>query len=71
MAYSYDTWADWRRTGFPVLVPAPAAYTDPKAIPRRQAYNSKEKSLNQENYNAVIARQGADELLTRIWWDKP
>lgn len=71
MAYSYETWADWRRTGFPVLVPAPAAYTNPKAIPRRQAYNSQEASLNTENYNAVVARQGPDELLTRIWWDKP
>ena len=71
MGYSYETWADWRRTGFPVLVPAPGAYTVPKAIPRRQAYNSQEKSLNLDNYNEVIARQGPDELLTRIWWDKP
>ncbi len=71
MCYSYETWADWRRTGFPVLVPAPAAYTNPKAIPRRQAYNSQEASLNTANYNAVVASQGPDELLTRIWWDKP
>ena len=71
MAYSYETWADWRRTGYPVLVPAPAAYTNPKAIPRRQAYNAQEASLNKENYDAVVARQGPDELLTRIWWDKP
>lgn len=70
MAYSYETWTDWRRTGFPALVPAPAAYTNPKAIPRRQAYNSQEASLNKENYDAVVARQGPDELLTRIWWDK-
>ena len=71
MAYSYETWADWRRTNFPALVPAPGAYTSPKAIPRRQQYNSQEASLNKENYDAVVARQGPDELLTRIWWDKP
>ena len=70
MGYSYETWTDWRRTNFPALVPAPAAYTNPKEIPRRQAYNSQEASLNTENYNAVVARQGPDELLTRIWWDK-
>jgi hypothetical protein len=71
MAYSYETWADWRRTNFPALVPAPAAYTSPKEIPRRQAYNAQEASLNTDNYNTVVARQGPDELLTRIWWDKP
>ena len=71
MAYSYETWTDWRRTGFPALVPAPAAYTSPKEIPRRQAYNAQEGSLNTENYKAVVTSQGPDELLTRIWWDKP
>jgi hypothetical protein len=70
MGYSYETWTDWRRTNFPALVPAPAAYTNPIAIPRRQAYNAQEASLNKENYDAVVARQGPDELLTRIWWDK-
>jgi hypothetical protein len=71
MCYSYETWVDWRRTNVPNLVPAPGAYTNPKQIPRRQAYNSQEKSLNLDNYNEVVARQGPDELLTRIWWDKP
>jgi hypothetical protein len=37
-----------------------------KGNPRRQAYNSQEAGLNKRNYDAVVARQGPDELLTRI-----
>ena len=69
--YGFEAWADWRRTGFPVLSPSPAALNLGGQIPRRLCYTTNEASLNAKNYAEVIARQGADELNTRIWWDKP
>ncbi|RZK78789.1 MAG: SusD/RagB family nutrient-binding outer membrane lipoprotein [Pedobacter sp.] len=68
--YGFEAWADWRRTGFPVLSPSPAALNLGGQIPRRLGYTTNEASLNKANYDAVIARQGPDELNTRIWWDK-
>lgn len=65
----YEAWADWKRTGFPVLTSAAAA-VDPRGIPRRQGYPSNESALNGANYTEVIARQGADDNYTRMWWDK-
>ncbi|MBT1699497.1 SusD/RagB family nutrient-binding outer membrane lipoprotein [Fulvivirgaceae bacterium PWU4] len=64
----YEAWADWRRTGFPVLTPA--ADGSISSIPRRQGYPTPEKSLNKKNYDAAIAIQGTDNLVTRTWWDK-
>lgn len=68
--YAFEAWADWRRTGFPVLAPSPAPQNVGGQIPRRLGYTNTEASLNGANYAAVIARQGPDELNTRIWWDK-
>ncbi len=68
--YAFEAWADWRRTGFPVLTPSPVAQNLGGQIPRRLGYTTDEKSLNSANYAIVIARQGPDELNTRVWWDK-
>lgn len=64
----YESWADWKRTGFPVLVPAESGAQ--ATIPRRQGYPVNEKSINGKAYEAAIAIQGADNLNTRMWWDK-
>ncbi len=67
----YEAFANWRRTGFPVLVPTnyPGNVTG-GTIPRRLTYATSEQSNNVENYNAAVAAQGPDELTTRVWWDK-
>lgn len=67
----YEAFANWRRTGFPVLVPVnyPTNVTN-GTIPRRLTYSGSEQSLNKENYEAAIAAQGPDLLTTRVWWDK-
>ncbi len=66
-----EAWANWRRTGFPVLEQIQYKYGsyDDK-IPRRFQYPLDEPSVNTKNYNEVIARQGPDTWQTRIWWDK-
>lgn len=66
----YESWAEWRRTGYPDLQPGEDALNDSKQIPVRQAYPLFELNLNSDNYNAVVARQGADGLDTPVWWDK-
>ncbi|MDF2157262.1 SusD/RagB family nutrient-binding outer membrane lipoprotein [Algoriphagus sp. CAU 1675] len=62
-----EGWYDWRRTDYPKILPGPAAYIN--TVPVRYMYPSSVQSLNGENYKAAIARQGADNLTTRVWWD--
>jgi hypothetical protein len=67
----YETFANWRRTGFPTLVPVdyPGNETN-GTIPRRLTYTTSEQVVNPTNYAAAIAAQGPDILTTRVWWDK-
>ena len=67
----YEAFSNWRRTGFPTLVPTndPGNVTG-GTIPRRLIYPTGEGSTNAENYNAAIARQGPNDFKTRVWWDK-
>lgn len=66
-----EAWANFRRSGFPALTPNP--YPG-KAITgqfiRRLTYPNSEISVNSTNINAAIAKQGPDNLDTRVWWDK-
>lgn len=66
----YETFANWRRTGYPTLVPVnyPGNETG-GTIPRRLTYSENEQSNNAENYEAAVASQGPDVLTTRVWWD--
>lgn len=62
--------ASWRRTGFPVLTPAPGLTT----IPRRLSYGPNEPQLNPANYTLAAARYtdatGTDSQFGKVWWDK-
>ncbi|RFS21954.1 SusD/RagB family nutrient-binding outer membrane lipoprotein [Chitinophaga silvatica] len=66
-----EAYANWRRTGYPVLVPVnyPGNATG-GTIPRRLPYSANEQGINATNYKEAVARQGADLLTTRMWWDK-
>jgi hypothetical protein len=64
----FEGWADWKRTGFPAFTPA-SGTTQGGGIPRRMGYPSSTRALNEENYDAVVARQGADDNYTRMYWD--
>jgi hypothetical protein len=66
-----EVYANYRRTGYPALVPNnyPGNATGGKIL-RRFLYPVSEQTLNAASYGAAISRQGADDFLTRIWWDK-
>ena len=65
-----ESWAEWRRTGFPALKTPAKPLNVSGQIPRRMAYVVTEGTLNKVNYEAVVAKQGADTQETRMWWDK-
>ncbi|MDF2190642.1 SusD/RagB family nutrient-binding outer membrane lipoprotein [Paraflavitalea sp. CAU 1676] len=67
-----EAWNNYRRTGYPALVPNnyPGNATGGK-LPRRFIYPVAEQTLNPKSYSDAITKQGADDLVTRVWWDKP
>jgi len=66
-----EVYANWRRTGYPVLVPVnfPGNVTN-GTIPRRFRYPTSEYSVNSANLAEAVKRQGEDNFTTKIWWDK-
>jgi hypothetical protein len=66
-----EAFANFRRSGFPVLSPNPFPG---KAIKgtfiRRLTYPNSEISVNSTNVKEAISRMGADDLDTKVWWDK-
>ncbi|NTS42625.1 SusD/RagB family nutrient-binding outer membrane lipoprotein [Flavisolibacter sp. BT320] len=70
-----EAFANFRRSGFPTLTPNPYGQPSNPDVPngtfiRRLTYPTSELSVNATNVNAAVARQGADKLSTRVWWDK-
>lgn len=71
-----EAFANFRRSGYPSLTPNPYGQPNNPDVPngtfiRRLTYPTSELSVNTENVNEAIARQGVDKLSTRVWWDKP
>jgi hypothetical protein len=67
----YESFSNWRRTGYPTLVPTSDPGSDTGGpIPRRLIWPEGEASTNAENFAAAIARQGPNNMVTRVWWDK-
>ncbi len=67
----YESWSNWRRSGYPVLVPVvyPSNATNGQ-IPRRFPYPISETTSNPDNYKAASAAvSGGDNLLGRVYWD--
>ncbi|MGB1043457.1 MAG: SusD/RagB family nutrient-binding outer membrane lipoprotein, partial [Tenacibaculum sp.] len=63
-----EAWAEWRRLDAPALTPS--TYALVQKIPVRHAYSPSVADNNPDNYAAVIASQGPDNLHTKLWWDK-
>lgn len=72
-----EAWADWRRTGYPTLIPATDSgnksngTVDSRKGARRMAYPSNEAVSNAENYQTALSTLlgGADNMSTRLWFD--
>jgi hypothetical protein len=67
-----EAWANFRRSGFPILPVNTYPGKDPsvKDFIKRLVYPVRERSVNEANYKAAVARMGADELGTPVFWDK-
>lgn len=74
LANGHESWANRRRSGFPVLAPNDynnnlAAASD--GFVHRMQYNDQEPALNSANYQAAAAAIGGDKITTRVFWDIP
>jgi hypothetical protein len=78
----YEAWANFRRSGYPVLErspvdasitlaewPHPASNTGGE-FPRRLVYSPQDAILNSTNYQEALSRMGPDNILTPVWWDR-
>lgn len=68
----YESYANWRRSGFPVLTPVihPNGVTG-GVIPRRFIYPTTEASVNAANFEVAVSRiAGGNEITSRVWWDQ-
>jgi hypothetical protein len=64
-----ESFANFRRSGFPALAVNPYPGKEVPFI-NRLTYPNSEISVNSEKIKAAIAAQGADDLATKVWWDK-
>ncbi|MCX3263778.1 SusD/RagB family nutrient-binding outer membrane lipoprotein [Pedobacter agri] len=63
---STEAWSEYRRTGFPLLTfPTAGKLSGFDTPPTRLIYPAKEKTLNSENYQAVVSK---DTRKTKIFW---
>lgn len=68
----YEAYANWRRSGFPVLKPVNYKNNETNGqIPRRLRYPRNDYDVNRANVEAANAAQGPDVFMTPVWWDKP
>lgn len=63
-----EAFAEWRRLDFPQLKPAFSGVLN-GAFPVRLTYPTGEQALNITNYKAAVAKQGADVVTTKLWFD--
>lgn len=64
----FQSWFEYRRTGYPSLTIGPGAQNDGK-MPTRLVYPVSVQSLNRANYQAAVQTMGADDMKTKVWWD--
>ncbi|MBO0360223.1 SusD/RagB family nutrient-binding outer membrane lipoprotein [Hymenobacter sp. BT186] len=65
----FQQWFEYRRTGHPVLPLGPGLKNN-RQMPARLNYPLYVQSLNQQNYQAAVADQGADDINTKVWWQE-
>jgi hypothetical protein len=64
----FQSWFEHRRTGYPILPKGPGLQNG-GTMPTRLVYPVSVQSLNRANYAAAVAGMGgADNMLTKVWW---
>jgi hypothetical protein len=66
-----EAWANFRRTGLPVLSPNLFNNNLNGGFVRRMSYPNVEASANTANYQAAAAAIGGDKLTSKVFWDNP
>lgn len=64
-----ESWAEYRRTGYPTLTPGPAAL-NAGVLPTRFTYPNVEYAVNSANVSAAATRLGTNNMRVKIWWDE-
>lgn len=64
----YESWIDWKRTGFPTLKTISASLNN-NLIPVRMPYPATEQALNTANFNTAAAAADDNSINARVWWD--
>ncbi|HTJ50445.1 MAG TPA: SusD/RagB family nutrient-binding outer membrane lipoprotein [Cyclobacteriaceae bacterium] len=67
-----ESWANWRRSDFPVLTPVNYfGNATAGTIPRRYTYPNGEPAKNPVNYSDAVSKLigKADKMTSRVWWD--
>jgi hypothetical protein len=64
----FEAYANWRRTGYPVLTPTnyPGNYSGGQIF-RRIEYSTVEIANNEDN--VMAGGTSPDDVMTRVWWD--
>jgi hypothetical protein len=65
----FQQWHEYKRTGHPVLPIGPGVQNG-GVMPARFRYPVYVQSLNGANYSAAVATMGADDINTKVWWNK-
>lgn len=67
-----ESFANFRRSGFPALNPNLYNNNLQGGFARRFPFPNEEVARNSDNYNAAVsAMSGADNLVSRVFWDTP
>jgi len=65
-----ESFAEYRRTGFPILRDFDGNALDSETVPSRIVYPNSEFAFNRDNYLIATDIQGPDNLNTNLWWDQ-
>lgn len=68
---SIEAYSNWRRTGFPKLIPITNSDSQTGGVtPTRLYYPNDEMQKNEANYLDAVARLGGkNDWLGKVWWD--
>lgn len=65
----YESWIEYRRTGFPAFLPVAASLNN-GLYPVRMAYPTDEGALNGGNYANASGATNGNSINAKVWWDK-